>query len=84
MYLKNTLYIPTFKQNISSVQAATKNGVHISFELDNSQLAYPNRAVSNITQRGRLYYLKNIVSAAYDLHTWHKIFGHCNESDIKK
>ena len=47
---------------------------------------YPNGAVFNITQRGGLYYLKNIIStknATYDLHTWHKILGHCNESDIK-
>ena len=64
-----------------------KNGAHISFECDNCQLIYPNKAVFNITQRGCLYYLKNIVSArnaTYDLHTWHKILGHCNESDIKK
>ena len=36
--LKNALYIPTFKQNIFSIQAATKNGVLISFERDNLQL----------------------------------------------
>ena len=31
--------------------------------------------------------MKNIIStrnATYDLHTWHKILGHCNDSDIKK
>ena len=87
MYLKKALYILTFKQNIFSVQAATKNYAHISSEQDKSQLISSNRAVSNITQREYLYYLKNIVStkdATYDLHTWHKIFGHCNESDIKK
>ena len=47
----------------------------------------PNGAVFNITQRRHLNYLKNIVSArnaTYDLHTGHKILGHCNESDIKK
>ena len=83
----NALYIPTFKQNIFLVQAATKNGAHISFERDNCQLIYPNGAVFNITQWGRLYYLKNIVSvgnATYDLHTWHKILGYSNETDIKK
>ena len=61
--LKNALYIPTFKQNIFSVQVATKNVVHISFERDNCQLIYPNGAVFNITQTRCLYYLKNIVSA---------------------
>ena len=48
---------------------------------------YYNGAVFNITQRGHLYYLKNVVSArnaTYDLHTWHKILGHCKKSDIKK
>ena len=72
LYIYIYIYIPTFKQNIFSVQAATKNGTHISFERDNCQLIYPNGAVFNITQRGRLYYLKNIVStrnASYDLHT---------------
>ena len=61
--------------------------VQTSFEHDNCQLIYSNGAVFNITQCGDLYYLKNIVSARnanYDLHTWHKILGHCNESDIKE
>ena len=40
--LKNALYIPTFKQNIFSVQVAIQNGAHISFECDNCQLIYPN------------------------------------------
>ena len=66
-----------------------KNGAHISFEHDNCQLIYSSGIVFNITQRGCLYYLKNIVSArnaTYDLHTstWYKILGHSNESDIKK
>ena len=50
-------------------------------------IIYPNEAVFNITQREGLYYLKNIVStrnASYDLHAWHKILDHSNESDIKK
>ena len=86
---KNALYIyiPTFKQNIFSVQAAAKNGVHISFEHDNCQLIYPNGPIFHIMQRRHLYYLKNIISArnaTYNLHTWHEILGHCNESDIKK
>ena len=79
--------MPTFKPYIFSLQVATKSGAHISFERDNCQLIYPNGAVFNITQRGHLYYLKNIIfarNANYNLYTWHKILGHCNESDIKK
>ena len=45
-------------------------------------MIYPNGAVLNITQRGCLYYLKNIVSARNA--TYDKIFGHRNELDIKK
>ena len=61
--LKNALCIATFKQKIFSVQATTRNGVYISIKQDNSQSIYPNGAVFNITQRGHLNYLKNIVSA---------------------
>ena len=84
--VKNALYIPTFKQNIFSVQVTTKNCAHISFERTNCQLIYPNEAVFNITQRGRFHYLKNVSAknTNYVLHTWHKILGHGNESDIKK
>ena len=88
--LKNALYIYiyiTFKQNIFSVQVMTKNGPYISFEHNNWQLIYPNGTFFNIIERGHLNYLKNIVSArnaTYDLHIWHKILGHYNESDIKK
>ena len=84
---KNALYIPTFKQNIFSVQAKPKKRAHISSEHENSQLIYPNAAVFNITYREHLHYLKNIFSAknaTHNLHTWHKISGHCNEPDIKK
>ena len=64
-----------------------KNDAHTSFECDSCQLIYLNGAVFNITQRGCLYYLKNIVSArnaTYDLQ-WPKILCEVyNESDIKK
>ena len=87
LVIRDAQYMPSFKQNIFSVQVATKNSVHTSFERDNYQLIYLHGAVFNITQRGHLYYLENIVSdrnPTYDLHTWHKILSHCNESDIKK
>ena len=80
-------YIYQLLNKTFSVQAATKKMVRTCFERDNCQLIYPNGAVFNITQKRRFYYLKNIVSArnaTYDLHTWYKILGHCNESDIKK
>ena len=66
------LYIYQLLNKTFSVLAATKNGAHKSFEHVNYQLIYPNGAVFNITQRGCLHYLKNIISArnaAYNLHT---------------
>ena len=87
IYIYIYTHTSTFKQNIFSVQAATINGAYISFKPNNCQLIHPNGAVFNITQRGHLYYLKNIISArnaTYDLHTWHKILGHCNKTDIKR
>ena len=85
--LKNALYIPTFKQNIFSVQAATKSGAHMNFGREKAELLLPDGTIFNIIKKERLYYLKNITSAkkvSYDLNTWHRILGHCNESDIKQ
>ena len=84
MFIKNALHIPTCKQNIFSVQAATKNGAHISFERNNCQFIYTNRAALNLSQRGRLYYLKNIVSVRNATYHLHKILGQCKESDTEK
>ena len=36
--LENTLYIPTYQQNISSVQAATKKGAMIKFCQNSAEL----------------------------------------------
>ena len=58
-YLKKALYIITFKQNIFSVQAATRIGVHISFDCENSKLIYPHGTLLNIKKKEDvLYYLK--------------------------
>lgn len=81
--LKRALYIPKFKQNIFSVQSAVK----VNFYRDNSKLIYPGGTEFNIQQNGRLYYLKSIKSvktATHDLRTWHKILGHCNNSDVRR
>ena len=47
-----------------------KDDAHISFERDNCQLIYPNGVVFGITERGCLYYFKNIVSKEMPLTTY--------------
>ena len=60
--LENTLYIPTYPQNIFSVQAATQKGEKIKFCQDYAELRAPDSTKFLIEQQGRLYYLyKNFV-----------------------
>ena len=83
--LENTLCIPTYPQNIFSVQAATQKGVTIKFCQNHAELVASDGTKFPIEQHGRLYYLyKNSViqNRSESLETWHKILGHCNTSDI--
>ena len=68
--LRNALYIPTFKQNIFSVEGATKNGTYISFECKDCQLIYSNGPVFDITRKERLYYLKKLFLPEIPLTTY--------------
>ena len=47
-FLKNASYIPTFKQNIFSVQAATKSGAHMNFGREKAELLLPDGTKFNI------------------------------------
>ncbi|XP_074649045.1 uncharacterized protein LOC141904358 [Tubulanus polymorphus] len=87
--LRNVLYIPTFKQNIFSVQAAIENGAHLQFKSNSGSLSASNGTVFNFTRRGRLYYMYacNTISSDQNEHSllvWHRILGHCNVQDILK
>ena len=55
--MKNALYIPTYPQNIFSVQAATERGAPVSFNPDSAELVYKDGTKFNIEKHGRLYYL---------------------------
>ena len=46
--LKNALYIPTYPQNIFSVQAANERGASVSFNPDSAELVYKDGAKFNI------------------------------------
>ena len=91
--LKNALYIPTYPQNIFSVQAATERGASVSFNPDSAELVYKDGTKFNIEKHGRLYYLSTFnknesdsdsVNYTCDQKGWHEILGHCNYEDILK
>ena len=90
--LKNALFVPTFPQNIFSVQAATDEGASVSFQSDKAELVTRDGTVSfPIVRRGKLYYLNtqsadsmDSVNYNQDLKGWHEILGHCNQEDVLK
>ena len=91
--LKNALYIPTYPQNIFSVQAATERDASVSFNPDSAELVNRDGIKFSIEKHGRLYYLSTFnendsdfdsVNYACDQKGWHEILGHCNHKDILK
>ena len=83
--LENALYVPSFKQNIFSVQAATEKGASVEFGKEFAKLINDDGTVFDIEKHGNLYFLNNVGSpknASYSLKEWHQIFGHCNVRDI--
>ena len=87
--LENCLYIPSYKQNIFSVHAATEKGASVEFSNNAGSLTTKDGTKFEIKKRGRLYYFKKceveqVKQAKHDLENWHKILGHCNIQDILK
>jgi len=85
--LENALYVPSYPQDIFSVQAATEKGATVVFRPYSSELIASDGTKFDIEKRGRLYYLcsnVSLVSHAANLKRWHEILGHCNISDILK
>ena len=84
--LTNTLYVPSYKQNIFSVQAATSKGASVCFSSNDAELIYPDGTEFRIEKSGELYYLSKVVSSSMtkqnsktkSLKEWHEIMGHCN------
>ncbi|CAB4013210.1 Retrovirus-related Pol poly from transposon TNT 1-94 [Paramuricea clavata] len=87
LILNNALYVPSYQQDIFSVNAAIEEGASISLDKHNKSFKSSDGAVFNIEQVGRLYYLNGISSSKNNAGTileWHRILGHCNFSDIRK
>lgn len=87
LILNNALYVPSYKQDIFSVNAAVEEGGSISLYRRNKRFKSSDGVAFNIEQVGRLYYLNSISTSknsASTLLEWHRILGHCNFADIKK
>ncbi|KAJ8044729.1 Copia protein [Holothuria leucospilota] len=89
--LENALYIPTFPQNLFSVQAATAKGSTVIFHPKYAEIIHKDGVRFSIEKYGRLYYLhmyenskplSDSVNYACDLKSWHEILGHCNYDDV--
>lgn len=83
--LKNALYIPSFKQNILSVSAATKYGALINFQNGSGTIEY-NKVKFKLFKSRNLYFVNAVDSGVRSetLLSWHQILGHCNVEDIRK
>ena len=83
--LNNALCIPTYKEDIFSVRAATRKGATVRFSPGYAYLEAPDGTRFNITEHGKLYFLNKVNSVlSYPLDYWHRIMGHCNVTDIIK
>ena len=83
--LENALYVPSFQQNIFSVQSATKHGSSVEFKGEKGLLKCKGGTVFEIVKKDQLYFLNSVnVSKCVSrpLQQWHEIMGHCNIKDV--
>jgi len=85
--LHDALYVPSYPQNIFSVQATTEKGTTVTFGPNFAEMTAPDGTKFDIEKRGKLYYLcssKSLMQHAGSLKRWHEFLGHCNTSDVLK
>ena len=85
--LHDTLYIPSFPQEIFSVTSATKHGAVVKFESDSGEVVIKDGTRFNIEKKGNLYYLDKcsavqVSTRRENLDMWHRIMGHYNTKDV--
>lgn len=87
--LRRALYIPSYPQDIFSVQAAADSGATVTFKKGEDILMHKDGTKIPIHVHDRLYYLYTVpdecddrVKGCYDFKTWHEILGHCNFDDV--
>ena len=60
MIMKDALYIPSYKFDILSVQAATRKGVRVNFEPDHADLVTSDGSLFSVEREGNLYFIENV------------------------
>ena len=86
VFLEGALYIPSYRQNIFSVQSAINKGSAVNLTPNSAELSAPDGTKFAIKKHGKLYYLNSTISSsgAHTAETWHRILGHCNMNDVLK
>ncbi|KAK7501729.1 hypothetical protein BaRGS_00007160 [Batillaria attramentaria] len=90
--LQDVLYVPSFPQNIFSVQVATQKGASVSFQPQKSKITSSHGESFDLQKKGKLFYLpvfRKLVKTesanlAQGIMGWHETLGHCNLDDVSK
>ena len=85
--LGNVLCVPSYKQDIFSVHAATENGASVLFTPNYAKLKAKDGTIFDIEKKGKLYYINNVDAPKRNSQTvyeWHRILGHLNVKDLLK
>ena len=96
--LQNTLYVPSYKTNIFSVNAAVRNGASMTFGPSCSFMTTGDGRRFDFIRDDKLYYLPAPLSSSVDkcdsdrvsvnkertMKQLHSIMGHCNQDDLQK
>ena len=87
--MDNALLIPDYSTNILAVQCTASKGATFTFGMGNADITMHDGTKFEILMHDRLYYLpfqasQDAVNRVLDMSTWHEIYGHCNEADLRK
>lgn len=85
--LKDALYVPSFSQDIFSIERATSYGATVEFKGDHGILRAKDGKGFKIEKSGRLYYINSVVHtkcSTRSVKEWHEAMGHCNLNDLNK
>ena len=80
--LHDALFIPSYSQNILSVQSAIESGAKITFSPNEATFETPNGTTFELNKNGKLYFLNSVKTRSHSLKQWHDILGHCNLDDV--